>query len=486
MTIQVLVDEACKEHIPFNYKVFTSPQELVEHAIEALWNNTRILLVCRGAWRLWRQVKERAWRAGLNWLLVEAVDPLEAEIAGVDLEAVVEARYRSLAESSVDRAVYRSNLRKPVDRRTLFSVGPLALLEYIDAPTVNLDVCRVARGCRNCVKACPRKALEGKPPHLDSAKCISCGYCVTVCPVSALEQPSSPKRGLWEQTLLYLRAGTPFIVFACRDSMAKLLEKLDASVRVGIVPVGSPIAVGLDILLAVWGLGAKPLLYCANLPKEVLQVYRDTVGEDYRTVTGEHLEIVMSIRQLLKVLKTVSRLGESGRVVEPVKDARKAALQVLATVGEKVFLNIPLIGLVSVDADNCTLCGVCATACPTGALSLEERGGLRKLVFRHENCTSCRACVEVCPETTITVNNVFSPEHFGKTVVVVEAEIVRCKVCGRPLEPKKMVERVVERLRKFNLPETIVEEVYMCDECKLKAALDALRRVGKGMMRRES
>ena len=486
MTIQVLVDEACKEHIPFNYKVFTSPQELVEHAVEALWNNTRTLLVCRGAWRLWRQVKERAWRAGLNWLLVEAVDPLEAEIAGVDLEAVVEARYRSLAESSVDRAVYRSNLRKPVDRRTLFSVGPLALLEYIDAPTVNLDVCRVARGCRNCVKACPRKALEGKPPHLDSAKCISCGYCVTVCPVSALEQPSSPKRGLWEQTLLYLRAGTPFIVFACRDSMAKLLEKLDASVRVGIVPVGSPIAVGLDILLAVWGLGAKPLLYCANLPKEVLQVYRDTVGEDYRTVTGEHLEIVMSIRQLLKVLKTVSRLGESGRVVEPVKDARKAALQVLATVGEKVFLNIPLIGLVSVDADNCTLCGVCATACPTGALSLEERGGLRKLVFRHENCTSCRACVEVCPETTITVNNVFSPEHFGKTVVVVEAEIVRCKVCGRPLEPKKMVERVVERLRKFNLPETIVEEVYMCDECKLKAALDALRRVGKGMMRRES
>ncbi|HIP66173.1 MAG TPA: 4Fe-4S dicluster domain-containing protein [Pyrodictium sp.] len=486
MTIQVLVDEACKEHIPFNYKVFTSPQELVEHAVEALWNNTRILLVCRGAWRLWRQVKERAWRAGLNWLLVEAVDPLEAEIAGVDLEAVVEARYRSLAESSVDRAVYRSNLRKPVDRRTLFSVGPLALLEYVDAPTVDLDVCSVARGCRNCVKACPRKALEGKPPHLDSAKCIGCGYCVTVCPVSALELPSTPKKGLWEQTLLYLRAGTPFIVFACRDSMAELLERLDASVRVGIVPVGSPIGVSLDILLAVWGLGAKPLLYCANLPKEALKVYRDSVGEDYRVATGERLEILSSIRQLLKVLKMVSRLGRGGRVIELVKDARKAALQVLATIGKKVWLNVPLIGLVSVNADNCTLCGVCVTACPTGALSLEEQGESRKLVFRHENCTSCRACVEVCPETTIAVNNVFSPEHFGKTVVVVEAEIARCKVCGRPLEPRKMVERVVERLKEFNMPKTVVEEVYMCDKCKLKAALDAVRRASRDMMKRKS
>ena len=484
MTIQVLVDEACREHVPFNHKVFSSPQKLVEYAVEALWSNTRTLLVCRGAWRLWRQVKERAWRAGLNWLLVEAVDPLEAKIAGVGLEALVKARYRSLAESSACQAVYRSNIRKTVDRRTLLSVGPLALLEYIDAPIVSLDVCSVARGCRNCIRACPRKALEGKPPRLEASKCSGCGYCVTVCPVSALEQPSSPKKGLWEQALLYLRAGTPALVFACRDSIAELLDSLKPGVRVGVVPVGSLAGVSLDILLAVWGLGAKPLLYCTGSPQDALQAYKSAVGEDYRVATGEHLEIVLRVEQLLEALKTASR--PCRRIVEPVRDARKTALQVLAVAGKKVYLNTPLAGLVSVNTDYCTLCGVCAKACPTRALSLEEQGVLRKLVFRHENCTLCRSCVEACPETAIAVQSIFSPEHYGRTIVVVEAEMARCKICGRPLEPKKMVEKIARRLKECRVPEEVIEKVYMCDKCKLKATLDIVRKISRNATKQES
>ena len=477
MTIHVFVDKTTKEYVSFDHEIFSTPRELVEHVIESLWNNVKILLVCRGAWRLWRQVKERAWKAGLNWLLVEAVDPLEAKFAGVSFEALVKARYYSLAESNADHAIYRCNPEKLVDRRTLFHAGPATLLEYVDSPVVNSELCNVARGCRDCIKACPRGALEGKPPRVNAAKCGGCGYCVTICPVSALEQPSTPKRGLWRQVLLYTQAGVAILVFACRDSIAELLDYLEPNTRVGIVPVGTPTGVGLDILLSAWGLGARPLLYCTSVPGDALQAYKNTVDQDYKTATGERLRIVLNIEQLLGALKSMSK--PSKKIIEPVKNTRRAALQTLAAMGKKVNLSTPLIGLVSIDANNCTLCGVCVASCPARALSLEEQGALWKLTFRHESCILCRACVKACPETAITVQNIFSPDHYGKTVVLVEEEMARCKVCGKLLGPKKMVEKVAQRLRECNMPEPIIERVYMCDECKFKAALDIIGRIGK-------
>lgn len=45
------------------------------------------------------------------------------------------------------------------------------------------------------------------------------------------------------------------------------------------------------------------------------------------------------------------------------------------------------------DESACTLCGACASVCPTGAIAIDEQ-----VVTNAELCIRCCACIKVCPE----------------------------------------------------------------------------------------
>ena len=61
------------------------------------------------------------------------------------------------------------------------------------------------------------------------------------------------------------------------------------------------------------------------------------------------------------------------------------------------------IGIVTVAADRCKGCGLCAASCPTGSLVLGSehwnRLGYHPVEFRHRTgCTGCGVCFYACPE----------------------------------------------------------------------------------------
>jgi dihydromethanopterin reductase (acceptor) len=54
-----------------------------------------------------------------------------------------------------------------------------------------------------------------------------------------------------------------------------------------------------------------------------------------------------------------------------------------------------------IDEDNCGKCGVCAEACPLGAI---EKQGF-KIVLNEEECNNCGECLESCPLDAIYDEN---------------------------------------------------------------------------------
>jgi MinD superfamily P-loop ATPase len=48
--------------------------------------------------------------------------------------------------------------------------------------------------------------------------------------------------------------------------------------------------------------------------------------------------------------------------------------------------------------DRCTLCGLCAEACPNHGICLDDRGPVFE---RREQCDACGTCEDVCPEGAI-------------------------------------------------------------------------------------
>ncbi len=127
------------------------------------------------------------------------------------------------------------------------------------------------------------------------------------------------------------------------------------------------------------------------------------------------------------------------------------------------------LGVVDVQEEACTGCGMCARVCPTGALVFEQTSDAVCLTFDAALCTGCQHCLTVCPEAergAIRVRRGIHPARLsvGRTQVYRE-EIKRCVACGAPIAPDRMLERVKALLGSDYAALRGVLEQY-CSSCR--------------------
>ena len=88
--------------------------------------------------------------------------------------------------------------------------------------------------------------------------------------------------------------------------------------------------------------------------------------------------------------------------------------------------------MVSVDAQHCSACGLCACFCPTGALQFVQESGQFDLRFQAAACIDCAICVAACPEAAVQMGACVALAAIVRDEVVscVSGDIGTCVLCG--------------------------------------------------------
>ena len=230
----------------------------------------------------------------------------------------------------------------------------------------------ICKGCGQCEKECPTGAIVSKEKLLDNERCIRCMRCVAKC----------PGRGI-----LYGKKQEKITFSASRRNF--ITAGVVAAVAIGVFAKGKEAVSSI-----IEGLKKRPI--CppgAGSPERFAQ-----------SCTNCGLCVEHCKGKVLKKpdaeYETVHVDFSSGKCEFDCKNCSDVcptgALKKM-TLEEKQNCRI---GLVKLDYEKCTKCGLCAHSCPKHAFS--HKPG-ETPVYNAAKCVGCGACQNICPAGAIEI-----------------------------------------------------------------------------------
>ena len=197
-----------------------------------------------------------------------------------------------------------------------------------------------------------------------------------------------------------------------------------------------------------------------------------TIDTDDPDALGTSLRAIAAMDATPKPA-SFSALGEKRDLVRlslrALHEAAPAPIDIIALPDGAPF------GTVDVNAEGCTLCLSCVSACPTGALSDDpERPMLR---FTEDACVQCGLCKATCPEKVISLRPQidFRAATAHKRIVKQEEPFL-CIACGTPFGVKSSVERVIAKLEgkhwMFKDSQKRLDAIKMCADCRVTVMVE--------------
>ena len=379
-------------------------------------------------------------------------------------------------------------------------------------------------GCTACIDVCSANAIrsdasrKGKAggatlagiivePHL----CVGCGACTTVCPSGAISYatPRPDQQGKRIRTLLttYHRAGGKDAALLIHSQAAgtKLIDALGRAARTDKAVRGMPARVlpldvwhtastGIDLWLAAIAFGASQVWVL--MTDEEAPAYRSAVAAQMQVaqailagmgLSGEHFRIVEA--RDAQALDAALRAAPAQVVKQPatftVQADKRATLdlaiehllQQASPAPESIPLpagaspfSAHLFGNLIVNADRCTMCLSCVSACPEAALA--DNPDKPQLRFIEKNCVQCGLCASTCPEDAITLEPRLWLADAGKARkqarVLNEVEPYRCIRCSKPFGTLKGIELMVTKLGAHSMFQGAgADRLRMCGDCRV-------------------
>ena len=369
------------------------------------------------------------------------------------------------------------------------------------------DLCAHSRskivGCRRCLDLCPTGAITPAGDHvaIDAQICAGCGQCAAACPTGAASYALPPAdilmRKLRVLLTTYRETGgrQPIVLLHDEEHGAELIDALarhgdGLPAHVLPVAVNEVTQVGLEAVAAAFAYGASALRFLlrgkarhdtAGLSKTIALTQPILAGLGF---TGERVAAIET--------DDPDELGQALRAIAPAESApRPASFQPVG--GKRDVLRLALrelhqaapapvdlialpqgapFGAVQVNAEGCTLCLSCVSACPTGALLADsDRPMLR---FTEDACVQCGLCQATCPEKVITLTpQIDFRAATASARVLKEEEPFHCIRCDKPFGVKSTIERVAAKLEgrhwMFQGSAQRLDMIKMCEDCRVTA-----------------
>jgi ferredoxin len=371
-------------------------------------------------------------------------------------------------------------------------------------------------GCDACVQVCSASAISSDLKRnqivVNPNLCVGCGTCTTVCPTGALAYayPRTGDQGVRLRTLLatYQKAGgrDAALLLHSQQAGSRLVEDLgrmamlDKSVRglparVIPLPLWHTASVGLDLWLTAFAYGASQVWVL--MTEEEAPQYHEALREQMAVAeallqglgyAGRHFKLI-EVRDSRDLASLDAELGEAPaqavkrRASFAVQAEKRATLelaldhliqdsaaQVATPRAADAAIALPAaspLGTIAVNADACTLCLSCVSACPAGALQDNtERPQLR---FIEKNCVQCGLCASTCPEQAITLEpRLWLSDQRRQPRVLNEAQPYQCVRCGKPFGTLKGIEVMLAKLGGHAMFQgDALERLKMCGDCRV-------------------
>jgi ferredoxin len=361
-------------------------------------------------------------------------------------------------------------------------------------------------GCNRCLNLCPTGAISPNGDHvaIDANVCAGCGACAAVCPTGAAAYALPPVDALISKirTLLstYREAGGTNPILLLHDAehglqMIEMLARHGDGLPANVIPVSvnEVTQIGLETFAAAFAYGAASMrLLMRARPKHETGgtvrtiTYADTIlkglgfGEnrvgtietDDPDALGQALYAVSAAKSAAKTASFMP-LGRKRDVMRfalrELQNVAPAPVDVIALPEHAPF------GKIEVNAEGCTLCLACVSACPTGALSDNPEKPMLK--FAEDACVQCGLCKATCPEKVISLH----PQMDFRAAtadarIMKEEEPFECIRCSKPFGTKSTIERITAKLEgrhwMFQGRAQRLDLLKMCEDCRVIVATE--------------
>jgi Ni,Fe-hydrogenase III small subunit/Pyruvate/2-oxoacid:ferredoxin oxidoreductase delta subunit len=123
--------------------------------------------------------------------------------------------------------------------------------------------------------------------------------------------------------------------------------------------------------------------------------------------------------------------------------------------------------------EKCNGCGACATVCPSKAITITRLGDKEMVEIFYGKCIFCAICEEKCPQDAIhlTENLELVLYTTREATANVKLDMVRCKICGRPMASSSQLKGIVRKLEEGGFTGESLDKfndyLRICRRCRI-------------------